>query len=196
MDPWEAYREKHLQRLEEALKKGEVDPPAVPLLKVLNSYEGIVTTSSCSGRVILLATSKEEDKASSYFHRKWHRPVMVEEVLEGVNSFQGDVLWFKVDPLIFHVAAKDLEIAYGLVKEARKAGVKIAGIQVIEDYRVNVEVRGIDSMALPLFWDGEKIVNDGYLRSIVPIANRKMVKNQQRLEKLFDVWKAYVEKLK
>lgn len=196
MDPWKTYREKHLRRLEEALAKGEVDPPAVPLLKVLNSYEGIVTTSSCSGRIILLATSKEEDKASSYFHKKWHRPVMVEEVIDGVESFRGDVLWLKVDPLIFHVAAKDLEIAYGLVKEARKAGIKIAGIQVIEDFRVNVEVRGIDAMAVPVFWNGERLVSKEYIRRIVPIANRKMVKNQKRLERLYEVWKEYVENLK
>ena len=193
MDPWKAYREHHLRRLEEALERGEVDPPIVPLLRLLNRCKDIVTTSSCSGRVVLLGTSKEEDKASSFFHRKWHRPVMVEEVLEGFETFQGDVLWFKVDPLIIHVATRTLDLAYGLVKEARRAGIKIAGIQVIEEHRVNIEVRGIDYMAVPLFWDGKPLVTEGYVRNLVPIANRKMVKNQGRLERLYNVWREFLE---
>ncbi len=188
MGRWEEYREKHLRRLREAMERGEVDPPVIPLLELVNSVPDLVTTSSCSGRIVLLGTSKEEDKASSFFHRKWHRPVMFEEVVEGYQDFGGDVLWFKFDPLILHVAARTLRAGYLLVRGARAAGIKVTGIQVISPWKVHVEVRGIDHMAVPLYWDGEPLVEEDYLRSLVHIANRKMVKNQRRLERLYEEW--------
>ncbi len=181
---WEDYRRRHLRRLGEALEKGEVDPPIVPLLNLLNSNDNYVTTSSCSGRVVLLSTSPEEDKYSSSFHRKWHRPVMFEEVWEGYREFEGSYLWLKVDPFILHVAAKSLPHAQALVETARRAGIKIAGIQVIRPHRVNIEIRGIDSMAVPLHW-GRPLVDRDYVKVLVEIANRKMVKNMRRLERFY-----------
>lgn len=187
-DLWKVYREHHLKRLEEALMKKEVDPPIVPLLNLLNSNPNYITTSSCSGRIILLSTSADEDKYSSFFHRKWHRPVIFEEVWDGYKNFQGDYLWFKMDPFILHVAAKDLPSGYALIRAARSVGIKIAGIQVIHSHRVNVEIRGIDSMAVPLYWE-KPLVDKGYIKTLVAIANKKMVKNINRLEKLYNAIK-------
>ncbi|NPA86459.1 MAG: hypothetical protein GXO00_00405 [Candidatus Diapherotrites archaeon] len=188
MDLWQVYREKHLKRLEEALKRGEVDPPAVPLLEIVNRVPDAVSTSSCSGRVVLLETDVEERKRESAFHRKWHRPVTTEELLEGFRSFSGEVLWLKMDPLIFHVATRTLDLAREMVSAAREAGIKVAGIQVIDPWKVNVEVRGIDQMAVPLYWKGEPLLDEEHVRRFVPIVNRKMLKNQRRLEKLYDSW--------
>lgn len=186
MGQWESYREKHLKRLEEAKASDEVDTPILPLLELINSNPDFVTTSSCSGRIVLLATSREENKKDSYFHRKWHRPVMVEEVLEGVESFEGSYLWFKMDPFILHVAARDLQLGFSLVKAAREAGVKISGIQSIKPWGVHLEIRNIENMAVPLVWEGKRIATNGYIKHITLIANEKMVKNQRRLEGLYE----------
>jgi tRNA wybutosine-synthesizing protein 3 len=194
VDPWKAYREHHLRRLKEAKERGEVDIPIIPLLDLLNTYPNIVTTSSCSGRIILLATDENESKAASFFHRKWHRPVMVEEVLEGYRSFQGEVLWFKQDPFIIHFATRDLKTAVELVSTARRAGIKIAGVQVFKGWRFHVEVRGIDALSVPIYWK-RPLINEEYLKNLTLIANKKLVKNQTRMEKLYREWKETLKNL-
>ena len=185
---WEDLRRKHLERLEEAKKKGEVDIPIIPLLNLINNVPDLFTTSSCSGRIILLSTTEKEDKAGSFFHRKWHRPVTIEEVLEGIESFSGEFLWFKMDPFILHVSSRTLDLAKKLVSTARVAGIKIAGIQVIDKDRVHVEIRGIDSISTPVVWRSRKVADKDYVRVLVEAGNRKMVRNNQRMEKLYGEW--------
>jgi len=182
---WSSYRSKHLQKYSEARQRGAVDAPIVPLLDLINANPHYVTTSSCSGRVVLLATSRREKKGDSFFYGKWHRPIMFDEVWPLVESFRGELLWFKVDPFILHVGADSLDAALHLITLARSAGVKIAGIQSVDAEKYHVEIRGIDSMAAPLY-DGELLVNERYVAHLVRLANRKMVRNAQRIARFFD----------
>ncbi|MDN5358160.1 MAG: tRNA wybutosine-synthesizing protein 3 [Candidatus Diapherotrites archaeon] len=161
-----------------------MDAPIVPLLDLLNANTHYVTTSSCSGRVVLLATTPSEKKGESFFYRKWHRPVIFDEVWGAISSFSGSVLWFKVDPFIIHVGADSFESALRLVNVAHRAGVKIAGIQAADNVKFHVEIRGIDYMAVPVY-ERELLVNKDYVRHLVRIANRKMVRNAHRLARLF-----------
>ncbi len=169
----------------EAKKRGAVDVPIVPLLDVINANPHYVTTSSCSGRVVLLATSRNEKKGESYFYGKWHRPVLFDEVWPLVESFRGEMLWFKVDPFILHVAADSLGAALHIISLARSAGIKIAGIQSADSEKYHVEIRGIDTVATPLY-DGELLVGEGYVAALVRVANRKMVRNARRIARFFD----------
>ncbi len=194
MTTWKKIRTYHLRRLSEAMKKGEVDIPAVPMLRLINSVDWAVTTSSCSGRIVLLSTGKDEKKSESAFHRKWHRPVMVEEVVEGINSYRGEYLWLKLDPFIFHISTDTLSNAYRIVSIARASGIKIAGIQSISKNRAHVEIRGIDSVSIPVVWGGRRIADEQYVKDIVHILNKKLVRNQKRLEALYNNIKEEVEK--
>ncbi len=186
MDIWKTYRRKHLRKLEEALKEEAVDVPIIPVLNVINNKEEFVTTSSCSGRVVLLATDLYERKEPSSFVGKWHRPVMVEEVLDKVSSFEGMFLWFKVEPFILHLASKDLESAKRILSIARESGIKVAGVQSFREGIYHIELRNIEYMAVPVVWEGERVLEDATLSKMVNIANWKMVKNQQRLQRFYE----------
>jgi len=181
---WEVYRRKHLEKYREAKRRGAVDPAVVLLLDLINSHPDYVTTSSCSGRIVLLSTGPAERKGESFFYRKWHRPVMFDEVWDALSSYSGSILWFKFDPFILHVGARDLRSALRIVALARSAGVKIAGIQSADESKFHVEIRGIDSMAVPVYDDG-LLVGKGYVRALVRFANRKMVRNAERIARLF-----------
>lgn len=181
---WESYRAKHLRRYLDARARGAVDPPIVPLLDLINNHQDYITTSSCSGRVVLLATGPREKKGESFFYRKWHRPVLFNEVWNALESYSGSILWFKFDPFIIHVGTRSLEAALRLVSLARSAGVKIAGIQSADDSKFHVEMRGIDSMAVPVY-DGHILIDYDYAKALVRFANRKMVRNAERLATLF-----------
>lgn len=190
-EAWEAYRRHHVERYRRAKESGEVDVPIVPLLDLLNRHPGIVTTSSCSGRIVLLETDIMERKRESAFYRKWHRPVTTDEVWEALLSYSGDVLWFKVDPFILHVAFADVSTALDVIRLARASGFKIAGIQACDVSKVHVEIRGIDTMALPVY-RGRLLVDRPYVREIVAFANRKMVRNARRTALFFSHLLSYL----
>jgi len=182
---WKAYRSKHLRRYMDAKARRAVDAPIVPLLDLINKNPHYVTTSSCSGRIVLLATSERERKGDSFFVGKWHRPVILEEVWPLIEAFRGEMLWFKLDPFIIHVGADSLGSALHIISLARRAGVKIAGIQAADAEKYHVELRGIDVIAVPIYNRG-LLVEREYVAHLVRIANRKMVRNARRLARLFD----------
>ncbi len=185
MGGWDAYRAKHLEKYEEAKRSGAVDPPIVPLLDAINSREDYVTTSSCSGRITLLSASRSERKGETFFYRKWHRPVLFEELWGAIREYSGGGrLLLKLDPFILHVGARDLDAALSLLHVARGAGVKIAGIQSADGTKVHVELRGIDSVSLPV-WDGSVLVSEDYVRYMTKYLNWKILRNQERLERLY-----------
>ncbi len=190
-EAWQAYRRHHLERYQRAKASGEVDVPIVPLLDLLNGHPDIVTTSSCSGRIVLLETDITERKRESAFYRKWHRPVTTDEVWSALTAYSGDVLWFKVDPFILHVAFSDLFLALDVIRLARASGFKIAGIQTCDASKVHVEIRGIDQMALPVY-RGRLLVDRSYVREIVAFANRKMVRNARRTALIFSNLLSYL----
>ncbi len=185
MSSWESYRAKHLKKYEEAKRSGAVDPPIVPLLEFLNQRADYVTTSSCSGRITLLSTSPSERKGESFFYRKWHRPVLFDELWGAIDGYSGGGrLILKFDPFILHVGARDVESALRLIRVARNAGIKIAGIQSADETKVHVELRGIDSVSLPV-WDGSLLISEEYARYLTRYLNWKMLRNQERLECLY-----------
>lgn len=183
---WKAYRGKHLEKYLRARELGAVDPAVVPLLDCINARPDYVTTSSCSGRIVLLSTSSAEKKGDSFFYRKWHHPVTSDDVWDALTSYSGSILWFKLDPFILHIGAENLSSAFRIIDLARSAGVKIAGIQSADSSKIHVEIRGIDSIAIP-FYDGKPLLGREYVKHIVRFANRKIVKNAMRLARLFSI---------
>ncbi len=191
-EAWGAYRAHHLRRYLEARRQGEVDVPIIPLLDLINKQRDMVTTSSCSGRVVLLETDISEKKRESAFYRKWHRPVTTDEVWDALDSYSGEqILWFKVDPFILHIGFQHMQTALDVIRLARSAGFKIAGIQACDSAKIHVEIRGIDSMAVPVYFK-RPLIDRVYTRHIVDFANRKIVRNAERIARFFDGLLSYL----
>jgi tRNA wybutosine-synthesizing protein 3 len=57
---WEHIKEQALLSLREAIKKGLADEEILPLLELINSKEGWVTSSSCAGRIVLIRKAGEK----------------------------------------------------------------------------------------------------------------------------------------
>ena len=90
--------------------KGFLDAPIVELVNLLNSHKDYVTTSSCSGRIVLYAT----------LEKKWilaeHRPVAVRYCVTCSGKYKSETqanlhvendfpILFKHEPFIMHVHA-------------------------------------------------------------------------------------------
>lgn len=174
---WEKFKEKKEKELEVAIKKNHVDVPIKKLLKIINKNKNWVTTSSCSGRIVLL--SIQEGKKDADFYKKWHGKVKAEEVeLAIVHYDEKKPLWFRCEPFILHIATKNMKSAKDFLDNVRRKGVKRGGIQTITDKKVMVEIQGNGQIIIPIDYV------DGKWNKIIELANDMLEKNFKHLKKL------------
>lgn len=125
-------------------RKGSVDEPIVELVDFINSLENYFTTSSCSGRIVVLADTPEEVKIFIIYSRVWqlcyiyiylqepsiqkegckwvhvsHTKCNYEEVLSKLDPSIGD-LSFKFEAFVLHVQCRTLDDAQLMVSTLKQ----------------------------------------------------------------------------
>ena len=166
-----------MEKLKEAMERGEVDKPIIPLLEEINKKKDYFTTSSCSGRVILLAEGEKKKDSEKYWRK--HELVKEKEIEEAIKNYKGDKrLYLKVEPLILHVIARDLESSNKFIRKMREAGIKRIGMQKAKAGFL-IEMLGTEFLSIPLW-----ICKCD--RSIVKLINEKLSKNFKRLERVLE----------
>jgi tRNA wybutosine-synthesizing protein 3 len=172
----------HTQTLKEAMAKDQVDAPVIPFLLKVTEIPNIYTSSSCSGRLLLLGGDEEENKKVSGFVNRYHRLVTYEEIKRDVDNFNTGYLWLKVEPFIFHFATKDYDKAKEILDFCREKGLKKAGIISAKEGRFTCEVTHTVFMSTLIKIDKKQLIPDEYLKQIVEIANKKLESNFKKLE--------------
>ena len=178
-------KEHHKNTYEKAKKDGKMDLDFIPLCDFLAKTKHYFSASSCAGRIVLVGLDKSESKKESAFHRKWHRKVKFEEVKEGIEAYNGEVLWFKQEPIIFHMGTDTLEHAKIVLAACEKVGVKRGGIKVAKEGKFILEMVGSHSIHTPVREDQKTMISDEYLDYLIKKANEKFEKNKKTL-KLFE----------
>ena len=172
--------------MEEAEGKGEVDEPALGLIRKINGQKDMFTSSSCWGRIMLIDFAGE--KGVSKFRGKWHRTVSFGEVKEALETAEGKQIWLRAEPLIIHVSCRNIQAAKKALEIKEKAGIKRGGIFSMTEDRIQIELEGTQRMEALVKIDGRIIVNDALLKKFVDIANNRLKKNEKdwvKIEKLF-----------
>uniref|UniRef100_J3MLB2 tRNA wybutosine-synthesizing protein 2/3/4 n=1 Tax=Oryza brachyantha TaxID=4533 RepID=J3MLB2_ORYBR len=188
--------------------KGGVDAPIAPLLDAINSHPDLFTTSSCSGRVSVLAQPPPAPQGEAKAKKKargggWvyvsHDPADPEALVEllfggkeegGGAGGGGDELVFRFEPMIVAGggggAGRDAAAAAALVSTAVAAGFRESGITSLVK-RVMVALRCSIRMEVPLGQTEELVVSPDYIRYLVRIANSKMEANKKRMDGFLDL---------
>ncbi len=173
----------HKETFLKAKKDGKVDKDFIPFCEYILKTKNYFTSSCCAGRISLVGLNENEEKKESAFHRKWHRKVTYNEIKEGVQSYNGHILWFKQEPLILHLGTNTLENAKKILEVCEKAGVKRAGIKVAKKGKLILEILGTHNINAPIK-ENKFCVEEKYLKYLVKKANEKFEKNQEMLKKL------------
>ncbi|CAM0906040.1 unnamed protein product [Alopecurus aequalis] len=188
--------------------KGGVDVHIALLLDVLNSHADLFTTSSCSGRISVLAQPSPKSQTSDPKPKKkargggWvyisHDPADPDAVVEllfngtgGGEKGAGDELVFRFEPMIVAVECRDVSAAASLVAAAIHAGFRESGITSLQR-RAMVAIRSSIRMEVPLGLTDELVVSPEYIRYLVSIANSKMEANKKRMDGFLDVLQSKV----
>src|SRR3989344_332755 len=176
-DMFGMLKKHHKETFQEAVKEGKADPQIISFGDYFVSLRDYFTSSSCSGRIVLMNLNEQETKKEAAFYRKWHRKVEFEEVLSALMENTREDLWFKQEAFILHIGARTLKQANKVLSAMKKAGVRRGGIMVAKQGKFIVELTGSNYMSLPVKSGKEILVSEPHLKFIVEKANTKLERN-------------------
>lgn len=178
-------RDRFQQRKEEVLakldksSKGSWDKHILELCEKINGSSDYYTTSSCSGRILVMVD--QEKKGKGLFLKVSHE-LVVENFFEDLKLSKAPVK-FKFEPAILHVACRNLDSAERLMKIGQKAGWKKFGA-ISFGRNIVIEFAGSDKIEFPLAMDKELVVDKKFLRLILERANGNLKKGWDKLNRL------------
>lgn len=180
---FEMIKKRHYKTLEKAIEQGLLDPKIKSIALNLQKKGNCFTSSSCSGRIVLLQ-QKTEKKGDSYFYRKWHRPVSLTEAWTAIKTLKKNILWFKQEPFILHLCVKNKENAEKVLLAKNKAGIKRGGIITIKPGLWLIELTGTQTISFPVKKNKKLLIQKKGFAEILRTANKKLEKNFEQLKKL------------
>jgi len=166
--------------------KGSVDEPIKSLLDKINKLEGYYSTSSCSGRIILIKIPKSGSKKEAEFLYRTHDKAKASEVITVIKkllNYKDKSVWLRQEPAILHVASRTLKDASKLLRVAGLIGFKRCGLFEVEK-RFILELMSTEKIDTIIAKDGKVLVSDDYLKVLVDEANKKLARTWEKTQKL------------
>ena len=172
-------------QLKDNSPKGSLDLPTKALVHLLNTIPDYVTTSSCSGRIVLYAQQE----------RKWlyvkHELCKSTEIItisqdyfqtttSTITTTQEPVLLMKTEPFILHVLCRNVAAAQLLLQLSRDVGFRESGISVGKKNIICAIRTTGNSMEVPITATLSKHVT--HLTFLSNYANDLFVKNKMKTD--------------
>jgi len=168
-------------------KKGSVDKDIISLVKIINSNPNYYTTSSCSGRILLIEVPEIRKKQEIKWHYLTHNKTSFSKVKQEINKIlKKDIkntVWFREESLIIHICCRTIEDASKLIEIAKHIGFKRSGINTLGK-KIMLELVSTENMDAPVIKD-KLLVDDNYLKILVKEANKKLKITKEKIKKLF-----------
>ncbi|MDD5086354.1 MAG: hypothetical protein PHV16_01250 [Candidatus Nanoarchaeia archaeon] len=174
-----------LERIDKS-KKGSIDDEIKNLVDLINSLKDYYTTSSCSGRIMIINRPESGKKCDVEFFFSSHRKASFSEIKNMLKEIPDEQLWFRQESMIIHIACKTIENAQKILDIASKAGLKHSGI-ITTRKKIVVEIIGSEQFETIIASNKKLYINEEYLKLLVNEANKKMDLNKKRLSKFYDL---------
>jgi tRNA wybutosine-synthesizing protein 3 len=173
-------KEKAIESLDKAKNEGKADEKILPILNILNRSEEYYTSSSCSGRIVLLEIPEIGDKKNAKFLGKWHRCIDYDEVIDALQKAKKGQIWLLAQSSIIHIVSANLNAADKLIKIANASGFKNSGIKSINS-KIICEICSTERLDAPIGNNQFLYCNEEYLQLLVNIANEIIEKSTKKL---------------
>jgi len=163
--------------------KSSWDERIAELCNKINSLENYYTTSSCSGRVILMIEQDKKDR--NLFVSVYHDKISLKKLKEDLDSVlkTQKKIKFKLEPCILHIACRTLEDAEKLYDKAKLSGWKKSGIIGMKS-GFTAELNGTDRLEFPIINANKILVNEEFLKIVVDESNKKLEKSWIKIKRL------------
>lgn len=176
-------KQRHKKTFFDALKEKKADPQVISICRFFAKTRHFFTSSTCSGRIVLLNVNEKESKKEAAFHSKWHRKITTKELARELEKPSENELWFKMEPFIMHIGTDSIENSKKLLRATRECGIKRGGIQVLKEGKIIFEITGTQYISCPAKKNDEILLDKKYLGLLVKKANQKISKNYELLKK-------------
>lgn len=184
--------ERFEQRKKELLLKkdkssiGEWDKPITSLCNKINKNKNYYTTSSCSGRILLMIS--QEKKAKGLFKFVSHNKINLNQLKKEFEKIKTEKnIKLKQEPCILHIACKELKFAEELLIKAQKAGWKKSGI-IAFGKNIILELNSTEKIEFPLIVNKKILLNpkqeEEFFKEIIKISNKNLEKSWEKIKKL------------
>lgn len=184
-DLFEEEKRRLWERLWEDLEIGYLDEDILPVLVEFFARPKTYTSSSCSGRIVVIDADYPWEKEETMIIFKKHTPITVEEIKKIMSTPHQSILWLSLQGPIYHVYAKDLDEAKEILEIARRAGFKHSGILVLGK-PVLVELRTGIKIVTPLKDRQSTFVKEEDLPKLVELYNRALEEAKQKNKRLLE----------
>lgn len=157
-------------------KKGSIDDRILDLIQIINSKDNYYTTSSCSGRIVVIRFGKRKNDCEWLF--------MSHDKAKDIKlrNLDGEV-FFRMEGAILHVCCKTLDDAKAFLDASRNAGFKVGGIISLKP-KIMAELRSVDFIDTIIAKNGKMVIEESYLKVLLSEANQKLERNWKRIGKL------------
>lgn len=180
------WKKQRLNKLDQS-KKGSVDEDIGHVVSLINSREDFFTTSSCSGRIVLVdgpPGSSDVQKQGCVWLFVSHRECSCEDLMSGLRMSRGDAV-LKFEPFVLHVQCRRLEDAQLMHSVAVDSGFRNSGSTVGKTGKIIMAVRSTHGLEVPLSHHGKLLVEQDYVHFLSQTANQKMEENLRRIQRFY-----------
>ncbi|HJN56947.1 MAG TPA: tRNA wybutosine-synthesizing 3 family protein [Candidatus Woesearchaeota archaeon] len=174
-----------LGKKDKSRKKG-IDSKIKKLVDRINSFDDFFTTSSCSGRILLLAHHKSGRKDKIKWLFSSHEKVNLKKIKfdELLKEIPREDVWFRVEPVILHITCGNLERAKKLLNTARDIGFRRSGIISVGKNRIVIELISTERIETIISKKGKLLVDEGYFKALIEEGNKKLERTWGKVGKL------------
>jgi tRNA wybutosine-synthesizing protein 3 len=169
-------------------RKGTIDNRIKKLVNKINSLDDFYTTSSCSGRVLILAMPKSNKKNEVQYLFTTHNKTDFNQIknILLIKKLPKDDVWFKVDGAILHVASNNINSAKKFLNTARDIGFKRSGIISVGKNRVTMELISTEKIETIVSKNEKLLIDESYFKVLIKEGNAKLEKTWKKIDKLHD----------
>lgn len=186
INKWNLRKRKSYLRIWEDLEIGYLDRDLLPVLIVVNKDVELYTTSSCSGRIVIVDSEYPWTRDGSNVIFKSHIPVKESEVLEIYEMKPFRRLWLIVNGPIIHIYSRSVQKAVKIIQIARSAGFKHSGILGASKRRgVFIELISGIYMCQLLRTRDQLITRSDHIATLVEVYNSSLIDGKRRLSEFY-----------
>lgn len=186
IDKWSKRKRVFWEKIWIDLEIGYLDRDLLPLLILINRDKELYTTSSCSGRIVVVDSDYPWSRNETSALLKSHVPIKLEDLLFIYRSSPYRNIWINTTGPIIHIYTLNTKSALLILEIARRAGFKHSGIlhyssskgfflELISGIYVSQLIRTPDTIIVDL----EK------LPSLLNIVNNALIEGKKRLQQLY-----------
>lgn len=151
-EQWEKRKKSFYKRMEHDIISGYFDKEMISVIGTLFKLKDAYPTSSCSGRIIILASRVPWKKRNVKIIYKSHEidDNIKREILEKISIIEEENIWLFVQPPIVHISCYNLDIATKLIKIGRNTGFKESKIFMSTPLGIHIELKGKELLIVPI----------------------------------------------